>query len=56
MTDVGIVVGVGRPFLYAFSSYGPEGVDKALQILKVTHRRPFITFQDVRPFAYVLIN
>ncbi|KAF8648521.1 hypothetical protein AX16_006226 [Volvariella volvacea WC 439] len=26
-------VGVGRPFLYAFSSYGPEGVDKALQIL-----------------------
>ncbi|KXN87466.1 Cytochrome b2, mitochondrial [Leucoagaricus sp. SymC.cos] len=26
-------VGVGRPFLYAFSSYGPEGVDKALEIL-----------------------
>ncbi|RPD57721.1 hypothetical protein L226DRAFT_554274 [Lentinus tigrinus ALCF2SS1-7] len=26
-------VGVGRPFLYAFSSYGPEGVDHALQIL-----------------------
>ncbi|KAG5637724.1 hypothetical protein H0H81_003434 [Sphagnurus paluster] len=26
-------VGVGRPFLYAFSSYGPEGMDKALQIL-----------------------
>jgi len=26
-------VGIGRPFLYAFSSYGPEGVDKALQIL-----------------------
>ncbi|EMD33160.1 hypothetical protein CERSUDRAFT_118222 [Gelatoporia subvermispora B] len=26
-------VGVGRPFLYAFSSYGQEGVDKALQIL-----------------------
>ncbi|GBE80753.1 FMN-dependent dehydrogenase-domain-containing protein [Sparassis latifolia] len=26
-------VGVGRPFLYAFSSYGVEGVDKALQIL-----------------------
>ncbi|TFK74629.1 cytochrome b2 [Pluteus cervinus] len=26
-------VGVGRPFLYAFSSYGFEGVDKALQIL-----------------------
>jgi L-lactate dehydrogenase (cytochrome) len=27
-------VGVGRPFLYAFSSYGPEGVDRALQILR----------------------
>jgi hypothetical protein len=28
-------VGVGRPFLYAFSSYGEEGVCKALQILNV---------------------
>ncbi|KIK95771.1 hypothetical protein PAXRUDRAFT_826689 [Paxillus rubicundulus Ve08.2h10] len=26
-------VGVGRPFLYAFSSYGQEGVEKALRIL-----------------------
>ncbi|KAF8339391.1 FMN-dependent dehydrogenase-domain-containing protein [Amanita rubescens] len=26
-------VGIGRPFLYAFSAYGQEGVDKALQIL-----------------------
>ncbi|KAF8161327.1 FMN-dependent dehydrogenase-domain-containing protein [Crassisporium funariophilum] len=26
-------VGIGRPFLYAFSSYGQDGVDKALQIL-----------------------
>ncbi|KAJ7068640.1 FMN-dependent dehydrogenase-domain-containing protein [Mycena amicta] len=26
-------VGVGRPFIYAFSAYGSEGVDKALQIL-----------------------
>ncbi|KAF8552935.1 hypothetical protein OG21DRAFT_1317694 [Imleria badia] len=26
-------VGVGRPFLYAFSSYGQEGVERALQIL-----------------------
>lgn len=26
-------VGVGRPFLYAFSSYGQEGVEQALQIL-----------------------
>lgn len=28
-------MGIGRPFLYAFSSYGLEGVDKALQILHV---------------------
>ncbi|KAF9464966.1 cytochrome b2 [Collybia nuda] len=27
-------VGIGRPFLYAFSAYGPEGMDKALQILQ----------------------
>ncbi|KAJ2918555.1 hypothetical protein MD484_g1833, partial [Candolleomyces efflorescens] len=27
-------VGIGRPFLYAFSSYGQEGVEHALQILK----------------------
>ncbi|KAI0263845.1 FMN-dependent dehydrogenase-domain-containing protein [Gloeopeniophorella convolvens] len=27
-------VGVGRPFLYAFSSYGVDGVDHALQILQ----------------------
>ncbi|KAF8806582.1 hypothetical protein BYT27DRAFT_7101926 [Phlegmacium glaucopus] len=26
-------VGIGRPFLYAFSSYGQQGVEKALQIL-----------------------
>ncbi|KAG8774371.1 hypothetical protein FRC15_001338 [Serendipita sp. 397] len=26
-------VGVGRPFLYAYSAYGQEGIDKALQIL-----------------------
>jgi len=26
-------VGVGRPFLYSFSAYGSEGVEKALQIL-----------------------
>jgi len=30
-----MAVGVGRPFLYAFSSYGYEGMDKALQILHV---------------------
>ncbi|KAK7472416.1 hypothetical protein VKT23_000530 [Stygiomarasmius scandens] len=27
-------VGIGRPFLYAFSSYGVDGVDHALTILK----------------------
>jgi len=27
-------VGIGRPFLYAFSSYGQQGVEHALQILK----------------------
>ncbi|KAJ3513974.1 hypothetical protein NLJ89_g2633 [Agrocybe chaxingu] len=26
-------VGIGRPFLYAFSTYGTEGADKALKIL-----------------------
>ncbi|KZT72246.1 hypothetical protein DAEQUDRAFT_809145 [Daedalea quercina L-15889] len=26
-------VGIGRPFLYAFSAYGQEGVERALQIL-----------------------
>jgi L-lactate dehydrogenase (cytochrome) len=30
-------VGIGRPFLYAFSSYGQDGVEKALQILRVRH-------------------
>jgi L-lactate dehydrogenase (cytochrome) len=29
-------VGVGRPFLYAFSAYGQDGVNKALQILHVS--------------------
>ena len=27
-------VGVGRPFLYAFCSYGQEGVEKAIQIFR----------------------
>ena len=31
-----VVVGIGRPFLYAFSSYGEDGVDKALEILRVS--------------------
>ena len=31
-------VGIGRPFLYAFSTYGQEGVEKALQILHVSFR------------------
>lgn len=29
-------VGVGRPFLYAFCSYGQEGVEKAIQIFRVS--------------------
>ena len=29
-------VGIGRPFLYAYSSYGQAGVDKALEILHVS--------------------
>lgn len=29
-------VGIGRGFLYAFSSYGQEGVEKAIQILRVS--------------------
>ena len=27
-------VGIGRPFLYAMSAYGEEGVDRAMQLLK----------------------
>ena len=27
-------VGIGRPFLYAYSAYGSEGVVRAIQILK----------------------
>ena len=33
LTD--ILVGVGRPFIYAFSTYGAEGVDKAINSLHV---------------------
>jgi L-lactate dehydrogenase (cytochrome) len=36
-------VGVGRPFLYAFSAYGQDGIDKALQILHVScHSHPLL--------------
>lgn len=28
-------VGIGRPFLYSYSAYGPEGTDHLLNILKV---------------------
>ena len=31
-----VLVGIGRPFLYAFSTYGVDGVDHALQILQVS--------------------
>lgn len=27
-------VGIGRPFLYAYSAYGPDGVQRAIQLLK----------------------
>jgi L-lactate dehydrogenase (cytochrome) len=27
-------VGIGRPFLYAMSAYGPEGLDRAMKLLK----------------------
>ena len=30
-----LIVGIGRPFLYAFSSYGQDGVERALKILQV---------------------
>lgn len=30
-----LIVGIGRPFLYAYSAYGQEGVERALQILHV---------------------
>lgn len=31
-------VGVGRAFIYAFSAYGQEGVEKAIKILDVSER------------------
>lgn len=39
-------VGIGRPFLYAFSSYGQEGVEKALRILHVwlLHTLPWFCY------------
>jgi L-lactate dehydrogenase (cytochrome) len=35
LTRYTLSVGIGRPFLYAFSTYGTDGVDHALQILRV---------------------
>lgn len=29
-------VGIGRPFLYAYSAYGQEGVERAFEILRVS--------------------
>lgn len=29
-------VGIGRPFIYAYSAYGVNGVDRAITILKVS--------------------
>ena len=31
-------VGIGRPFLYAMSAYGQPGVERAMQLLKVSCR------------------
>lgn len=33
-------VGIGRPMIYAMSTYGEDGVGKLLQILKVCPLRP----------------
>lgn len=35
-------VGVGRAFIYAFSSYGQEGVEKAIKILHVSELDNFL--------------
>ena len=35
-SSFGLIVGVGRPFLYAYSAYGQEGIDRALKILHVS--------------------
>lgn len=34
-------VGIGRPMIYAMSTYGQEGVEKLIEILKVSHIRLF---------------
>ena len=48
-------MGVGRPFLYAYSAYGVDGVDRAISILKVSenvlvkvlqHHLPPVNDQD----------
>lgn len=40
-------VGIGRPFLYAFSSYGLDGANKALQILHVSCRAFYKAHKEV---------
>lgn len=47
-------MGIGRPFLYAMSSYGQEGVQHAIRILKdeftMTMRLMGVTkISDIRP-------
>jgi FMN-dependent dehydrogenase len=37
-------VGIGRPFLYAFSAYGQEGVEHALSILRVSVSWRFLDY------------
>ena len=34
-------VGIGRPFLYAYSAYGQEGVEQAFRILHVSLSRRY---------------
>ena len=47
-------MGIGRPLLYALSTYGPEGVDKALQILHV--RKMQLRFNLRYTLTYCLVK
>lgn len=47
-------VGIGRPFLYAYSAYGQDGIDQALQILNV-RKLSFLCISNCHdgwPFCY----
>lgn len=45
-------VGIGRPMIYAMSTYGEDGVSKLLQILKVG--LSLIFFEDSSGFRYTI--